>query len=163
MLVHLSLVSLQIRFFLQELPAWISRFANKHHNLTKSYPPFIFLSRNLFGTSSRELVNQCVNLRIKILISDPKLQNEEVKKVYRKVEYGWMMYQVIADGLGYGKSEQLLIYLSGRSWMVDGINTSITTCKTRELNLRDSSVFWLPFKSTHLPKKGLKKKNSRKS
>lgn len=115
MLVHLSLVSLQIRFFLQELPAWISRFANKHHNLTKSYPPFIFLSRNLFGTSSRELVNQSVNLRIKILISDPKLQNEEVKKVYRKVEYGWMMYQVIADGLGYGKSEQLLIYLSGRS------------------------------------------------
>lgn len=45
--------------------------------------------------------------------------------------------------------------------MVDGINTSITTCKTRELNLRDSSVFWLPFKSTHLPKKGLKKKQTK--
>lgn len=78
-LFHSGLVSLQIRLSSSRLVD-LHKTAIKNHNLPKNYPPSIFLSRNLFGTSSRELVNQWVNLRIKSLISDPKLQNEEEKK-----------------------------------------------------------------------------------
>lgn len=80
-LFHLGLVLLQIRLSSSRLVD-LHKTAIKNHKLPKNYPPSIFLSRNLFGTSSRELVNQWVSLRIKSLISDPKLQNEEEKKVH---------------------------------------------------------------------------------